>query len=144
MALDERARFALGSIHHSRSAAAREVRTNYPPDARESALRELGDALRVGGEAELFALRCGDACLDAFAESLGAPREVSVEGRISTVTTVRDTQAQLYRADDGRYGLVWESEALIRERTRAAAELDLIRKNAAQYRAQRALNEGTH
>jgi hypothetical protein len=140
-ALDERARDSLSSVYFARKAAAEEIRASYPAAAQESALRELGDALQADSDVALFALRCPDACLDALASSLGAPRSVRVDDRISTVTTVRDTEAQLYRADDGSYGLVWESAALMRERTRAAAELDLIKKNGAQYRAQRALSE---
>jgi hypothetical protein len=141
-ALDRRAHDSLSSVYFARKAAAEEIRAGYPPEAQPDALRELGDALQADSDVGLFALRCPDACLDAFAGSLGAPRSLQVDDRITTVTTVRDTEAQLYRADDGSYGLVWESAALMRERTRAAAELDLIKKNAAQYRAQRELSEG--
>jgi hypothetical protein len=141
-ALDPRARDSLSSVYFARKAAAEEIRASYPPAAQPPALRELGDALQAESDVALFALRCPDPCLDALAGSLGAPRSVQVRDRISTVTTVRDTEAQLYRADDGSYGLVWESAALMRERTRAAAELDLIKKNGAQYRAQRELSKG--
>lgn len=142
-ALDQRARDSLGSVFFARKTAAEEIRNSYPREAQASALRELGDAVDAESTAALFARRCPDACLDALASSLGAPRSVKVEGRLSTVTTVRDTQAQLYLADDGSYGLVWESDALMRERTRSAAELDLIQKNGAKYRAQRELSGGT-
>jgi hypothetical protein len=142
-ALDERARFSLGSIYFARKAAAAEIRASYPAEVQPGALRELGDAMQADSEVALFRLRCADDCLDTLAATLGAPRSVQVNGRISTVATVRGTETQLYRADDGRYGLVWDSAALVRERTRAAAELDLIKKNGAQYREQRALSEGT-
>jgi len=142
-ALDERARFSIGSVFQTRRRAADIIQADYPPEARASALGELGDALEVDSATDLFRRRCPDACLDAIAGSLGAPSAVHVEGRIATVKTVRGTEAKLYRADDGRYGLVWESEALMRERSRAAAELDFIQKNAATYRAQNAL-QGAH
>lgn len=138
-ALDQRARFALSSVYKARSLAAAEIRASYPPEAQASALAELGDAVQAKSDVDLFRLRCDDACLDGFASILGAPTAVQVEGRISTVKTVRGTEAQLYRDDAGSYGLVWETAALVRERTRAAAELDLIQKNGAQYRSQRAL-----
>ncbi|HEX5658406.1 MAG TPA: hypothetical protein VFX59_14485 [Polyangiales bacterium] len=141
-ALDQRARDSLSSVYFARKAAAEEIRANYPPDAQAQALAELGDAVQADSDAALFALRCPDPCLDALAGSLGAPRSVRVNDRISLITTVRDTEAELYRADDGTYGLVWESAALMRERTRAAAELDLIKKNGAQYRMQRKLSPG--
>jgi hypothetical protein len=140
-ALDERARNSLSSVYFARKAAAEEIRASYPQQAQPNALSELGDAVQAESDVELFEQRCGDACLDALASTLGAPRSVKTEGRIAIVATVRGTEAQLYRGDDGRYGLVWESSALMRERTRAAAELDLIKKNAGQYRAQRALSE---
>ncbi len=139
-ALDQRARDSLSSVYFARKAAAEEIRASYPVEAQPGALRDLGDALEADSDVALFAQRCADACLDGLANSLGAPRSVAVDDRICTVTTVRGTQAQLYRADDGSYGVVWDSAALMRERTRAAAELDLIKKNGAQYRAQRKLN----
>lgn len=137
--LDERSRFALAATFKARQRAAQLIAEDYPAALREQALRDLGDAARAGSEAELFRSRCDDACVQAFAAKLGAPVATHVEGRLATVKTARGTTVQLYRGEQGRYGLVWETEALARERTRSAAELDLIQKNAAQYRAQRAL-----
>lgn len=141
-ALDERARFSLASVYQARKVAARVIRANYPPEAQAKALAELGDAVAAKSDVELFRARCDDACLDALSASMGAPRDVRVEDRIAIVQTVRGTETRLYRADDGRYGLVWETAALMRERARAAAELDLIQKNGALYSSQRALTGG--
>jgi hypothetical protein len=141
--LDERARFSLSSVYQARTLAAGVIRESYPADAQAAALAELGDAVAAHSTVELFRARCGDACLDAFAATLGAPSEVRMEDRVAIVKTVRGTEARLYRADDGRYGLMWETSALMRERTRAAAELDLIQKNGQLYRSQRALS-GPH
>lgn len=141
-ALDERARFSLSSVYQARTLAAQVIRDNYPVEARASALAELGDAVHAKSSVALFRARCDDACLDALAASIGAPREVRIEDRIAIVQTVRGTETRLYRADDGRYGLVWDTDALMRERTRAAAELDLIQKNGEVYRSQRALTGG--
>jgi len=137
--IDQRSRFALASSYRARKAAAQEIRSHYPPEARANALAELGDAVDAESDSDLFRRRCGDACLDAFAAVLGAPSEVTLAERLATVKTVRGTEAQLYRGDDGRFGLVWETAALVRERARAAAELDLIQKNGQLYRSQRAL-----
>jgi hypothetical protein len=137
--LDERARFSLASVYQARSLAAQVIRTSYPAAAQASALAELGDAVNAKSDVDLFRARCGDACLDAIAAALGAPSQVQMEDRVALVKTVRGSEARLYRADDGRYGLMWETAALMRERTRAAAELDLIQKNGALYRSQRAL-----
>jgi hypothetical protein len=138
--IDERARFALGATHQARQRAAALVRETYPEPERTTALTELGDAAIADSVSDLFARRCADPCLAALARTLGAPREVEVDGPLTRVTTVRDTELTLYQAKDGRYGIVWETEALARERTRAAAELDVIAKTAVAYRAQRALS----
>jgi hypothetical protein len=143
-AIDQRSRFALSSVYNARKQAAKEIRASYPQEAQHVALAELGDAVDAESDVDLFRLRCADACLDAFAATLGAPTSVELDGKLATVTTVRGTKTLLYRGEDGKFGLVWETAALVRERTRAAAELDLIRKNGQQYRSQRALEGVTH
>jgi len=143
-AIDQRSRFALASVFNARKLAAQEIRASYPQEAQHVALAELGDAVDAKTDADLFRLRCGDVCLDAFAAVLGAPTSVELDDKLATVTTVRGTKTQLYRGEDGNYGLVWETAALVRERTRAAAELDLIRKNGQQYRSQQALERVAH
>jgi len=142
--IDQRSRFALSSVYNARKQAAAEIRDSYPQEAQHAALAELGDAVDAKSGADLFRLRCGDGCLDTFGAVLGAPTAVALEDRLATVTTVRGTETQLYRGDDGQFGLVWETATLVRERTRAAAELDLIRKNGQLYRSQRALDGTTH
>lgn len=137
--IDERARFALGAVHGARRKAAELIRASYPAAAQAGAIAELGDAATAETATALFARRCGNNCLDALAHTIGAPRTVREEGGLTHVETVRGTSLTLYRAGDGQYGLVWETDALVRERARAAAELDLIQKNAAAYREQRSL-----
>lgn len=137
--IDERSRFALSSVYFARKQAARTIREAYPVEAQAGALAELGDAALAESAVDLFRRRCDAACVHAFAAQLGAPASTRVEGKLAVVQTVRGTTAELYRGDDGRYGLVWDTAALARERTRSAAELDLIEKNAAVYRSRRAL-----
>ena len=79
--------------------------------------------------------------MDRFASLLGAPREVQRDGMLWTVNTVRGTTLALYRSEAGHYGLVWETPALLRERVRAAAELDLVKKNGELYRERHALEQ---
>ncbi|MET0341996.1 MAG: hypothetical protein ABW252_13405 [Polyangiales bacterium] len=137
--IDERARFSLASVHHARRQAAGIIRAEYPAEGREAALAELGDAALAETAVDLFRRRCPAACVAALGAPLAAPRTVSEQGDVTIVDTVRDTRITLHRGKDGRYGLVWQTDALIRERSRAAAELDLIQKNARAYQAQRAL-----
>ena len=64
--------------------------------------------------------------MDALAARLSSPRAVQHEDRLARVETVRGEQLELYKADDGTYGLIWKSDAVRRENSRAFAELDLI------------------
>jgi hypothetical protein len=141
--IDERSRFALSSVYHARHQAADVIRASYPADARAQALTELGDAVGAQSPVELFRLRCPETCVSQLAAPLGAPRAVREDGEQTVVTTVRDTELALHRGKDGRYGLVWQTDALVRERSRAAAELDLIQKNARAYKARQALQDPT-
>ncbi len=139
--LDARARTALASIYRARKQAADVIRASYPPDAQRAALAELGDAIQAESAVDLFRRRCAESCMQTFADALGAPREVRTDGPVRTVKTVRGTELPLYRAEDGEYGLMWDTPALLRERARAAAELDLVQKNGELYREQRALEQ---
>jgi hypothetical protein len=64
---------------------------------------------------------------------------VEKRGELTHVRTVRGGELDLYRGQDGGYGIVWNTDALRRESTRAFAELDLIRRNANLYEKQRQL-----
>ena len=139
--IDERARSALQSVYRARQQAAATIRASYPVEARAAALAELGDAAEATSALALFQMRCPDACVTQLGDPLGAPRTVREEGDLTRVTTVRGSELSLHRGKDGRYGLVWQTDALMRERARASAELELIQKNARAYEAQRALRE---
>ncbi len=138
-ALDQRERFAMAAVVKARKRAAEVIRTSYPPEAQAEALARLGDALHAETGAALLAMRCPTACMDALAARLSSPRNVQHRERTVEVETVRGERLELYRADDGTYGLVWNSEAAQRENSRAFAELDLIKQNADMYAKQRAL-----
>jgi hypothetical protein len=45
----------------------------------------------------------------------------------------------MHAGNDGWFGLVWNTEALVEERAQAARELEQIRENASVYRKQREL-----
>jgi hypothetical protein len=137
--IDQRARHALASIVHARREAAGVIRASYPAAEQAQALAELGDAKDAKDAAALFALRCAAACRAELAAKVGAPREQRQDGSVTVVHTTRGGELRLFRGTDTWWGLEWNTEALARERTRASAELDLVNKNAALYRKQRAL-----
>lgn len=137
-ALDERSRFALDAIVQARSQARSVVVASYPAEAQAEALAQLGDAAESQTGAELFARRCNPACVARLCQGVGAPASVVTDGGLAAVRTVRGADKQLYRARE-QYGLIWQTEALDRERRRAFAELSTIKANAKVYAQQKAL-----
>jgi hypothetical protein len=137
--IDQRARHALAAVVQARREAATIIRGSYPAPEQGRALAALGDALHATDAADLFAARCPTPCLDALAAQVGAPAEMHTQGSSTRVRTVRGGELVLYRGTDTWYGIEWHTEELMRERSRAAAELDLVQKNAEIYRRAQAL-----
>jgi hypothetical protein len=141
-ALDERSRFALDAIADAHTKARALIRAHYPADAQNDALAQLGGDSEAESGAALFARRCQGACLTQLCDKVGAPERVTVEARepgVTRVRTVRGGEYVLYRTPKGRYGIVFETDALARERRRAFAELSSIQANTKVYAKQRAL-----
>lgn len=138
-ALDERARHSLDAIAHARRGARAVIEASYPNDVRAEAVAQLGDAATAESGAALFATRCSGSCLTQLCQGVGALKTSRSEGQLHHLETVRGGRLTLYRAKDQRYGVVWRSEELMRERRRAFAELSSIENNAKVYEAQEAL-----
>jgi hypothetical protein len=138
-AIDERARHALEGIVKARREARQVVERAYPPAQRSEAISNLGDAAHAEDGRDLFRKRCDRACLDRLTAQLAAPKAVQQEGEVHVVHTVRGGELRLYRTPDGRYGILWNTQALARERSRAYAELSIIEANAEQYTRKQAL-----
>jgi len=137
--LDERTRFAMIATVKARAAAREAIEADYPESEKARALEALGDAAEVSTGAELFARRCGDACLHAFSESVGAPASEVVRGDEVEVTTVRGRTLRMHAGKDGTYGIVWSTRASAEERSQASRELVQIKDNAAVYKKRREL-----
>ncbi len=138
--IDQRARHALAAISESRRAAAALIQESYPAAARASAISELGDGAQAKDAADLFRMRCDAACLDGLSQQVGAPVETQTQGADVTVKTSRGSELRLHRGSDTWYGIVWNTDALSRERDRATAELDQVKANATVYRQQNELH----
>jgi hypothetical protein len=141
-ALDERSRFALDAIADARTKARALIRAHYPAEVQRDALAQLGSDSEAENGAALFARRCAGACLTLLCDKVGAAERVTVEARepgVTRVRTVRGGEYVLYRTPKGRYGVVFETDALARERRRAFAELSSIEANTKVYAKQRAL-----
>jgi hypothetical protein len=137
--IDERARHAMISTVHSRQRAARLIEADYPDDERGPALSALGDAAHARDAESLFAARCTAPCMAQLSAQLGAPIAETVRGVELEVRTARGGSLRLYRGDSGAWGIIWNTEALAAERSRASRELLQIRSNAEVYRRRRAL-----
>ena len=137
--IDQRARHAMASIVTDRKAAQALITAQYPQAERDAALQALGDAAQVATPAELFAKRCGAACMNALAAELGAPASEQPDGEEVVVTTVRGTTLHMHPGKDGYYGLVWNTRELSEERDRASRELGQITENASVYERRRTL-----
>lgn len=137
--IDERARFALASTVKSRTDARKLIEAEYPPAERAAALAALGDAAEVASPAELFARRCAAECMRTLAGQVGAPVTQTPEGKELRVTTSRGTTLHMFAGQDGRYGIVWNTDACVAERAQASRDFRQIRDNAAIYRKRREL-----
>jgi hypothetical protein len=138
-ALDERSRFALDAIVDARHKARTLILEHYPSEAREEALTRLGRESLVENGAQLFAERCVGACRAQLCDKVGALASSENDGSVTRVRTVRGGEYVMARTREGRFGIVYETEALSRERGRAFAELALIKANSKIYAEQKAL-----
>lgn len=133
--IDERARHALHSIVNDRNAAAAIVREAYPDSEQRRALTELGDAAQVEDAAGLFEARCDAACRQELGDRIGGVERTEEEGEELVVHTTRGADLRLYRRGEGHWwGIVWHTEALDRERSRANQDLRRVEANAETYR----------
>ena len=139
--LDERARFAMAATVKARAAAKALIEADYPAAERARALLALGDAGQVATPQDLFRRRCEARCLHQLAELVGAPVSHVPDGDEVVVTTVRGTTLHMHAGHDGRYGIVWNTQALSDERAQASRELVQIRENAGVYRRRRELEQ---
>lgn len=138
--IDERARFALGSTVKSRVDARKLIEADYPASERPAALAALGDAAQVATPSELFSRRCAPDCMRTLAGQVGAPVSQIAEGDEVRVTTSRGTTLHMFAGHDGRFGIVWNTEACIAERAQAASDFRQIEENAKVYRKRRELS----
>ncbi len=133
--IDERARHALHSIVHDRNAAAALVRETYPDSEQRRALAELGDAVTVDSAAGLFAARCDADCREELGAAIGGVERTEEDGDELVVHTTRGEPLRLYRRGEGHWwGIVWRTDELDRERSRANQDLRRVEANAETYR----------
>ena len=131
--LDQRSRFALSSVYTARkagrgrfAAATRKRRSAplWPSSAMPwtPGVMPTSSGSAAGTPASMHSPPCWARPLRSSSRTSWPPSRPCAAPRPSSIAAMTDG-----------YGLVWETATLVRERTRAAAELDLIRKNGQQY-----------
>jgi hypothetical protein len=138
--IDQRARHAMASIVDARKQARVLIEADYPQNERAAAIATLGDAAAAAGAAELFVARCDEPCMRSLGDQLGASASEVRTGDEVEVKTARGTTLHMHAGNDHLFGLVWNTDALSKERDQASRELEQIRQNAEVYRRRRALD----
>ncbi len=136
--LDQRARHAMHAIAEAGRERAAIVRAGFPEPERGRELARIGKTDAPDGVA-LFARRCPTDCRDALRARLGAVVERREEHGLVRVRTATGHWLQWRKGSDGRFGLVWHTEELERERARAFQALRDTRRAAAHHRERRML-----
>ncbi len=138
--IDSRARAAMISIVTDRLRAREIIERSYPEAERAAAVAALCDAAEVRDAPGLFVRRCDSRCIASIRDSLGAPTEVRMEGRVAVVRTPRERELRWYRKTDADWwGLEWNTQALSDERERANRDVAAIEENARTFERRRAL-----
>lgn len=140
-AIDERSRFAMDSIVSDRTKSSKIIMLEYPSDAKEVALAQLGDASTVESAAELFMLRCEETCMREFRSTISPRVAMKNVGDEILVLTDKGKEVRVFAGSSPKktYGIVWRLQELSEERTKANRDLRTITENAQIYRKRRDL-----
>ena len=132
--LETDAQWASFSVRDMRRKACDRVRASYPPEERA---REL-DAWRAEGEApdgaDVFALLAvSRVWVERLERDLSGVEHVEIAGERATVVTSRGTRYAFRRRENGIWGLTMFTAELAAEAERAARDLDVVERTAADY-----------
>jgi hypothetical protein len=132
--LETDAQWASYSVRDMRRKACDRVRASYPPDERARPL----DAWQAEGDApdgsDVFALlaeRRG--WIQRLERDLSGVDHVEVAGERATVVTSRGTRYPFRRRENGIWGLTIFTADLAAEAERAARDLEVVERTAADY-----------
>ncbi len=132
--LETEAQWASFTIRDLRRRASDRVRAAYPAAEQPKLLeewREEADADDGPDEFALIARRNG--WVERLQRDLSGVAHVEVQGERATVVTVRGTRYPFRRRDNGIWGLTIFTAQLQAEAERAARDLEMVDKSAADY-----------
>ncbi len=139
--LEEPAQHAAFTIRDYRKKALERVRSSYPEDERKRLEQEYGPAAAAEHGKDLFAVYARDrGFLERMRKDMSGIDRVEMAGERATVVTARGTRYAFRRRPNGIWGLTLFTPTLVAEAERAARDLDVIERAAADY--ERAGNRG--
>jgi hypothetical protein len=132
--LETDAQWAAYSVRDMRRKACDRVRASYPPEERPRVL----DAWRAEGDApdgsDVFALLAvSRGWVPRLERDLSGVDHVEIAGERATVVTSRGTRYPFRRRENGIWGLTIFTAELTAEAERAARDLDVVERTAADY-----------
>ncbi|HEY3818757.1 MAG TPA: hypothetical protein VGL81_16415 [Polyangiaceae bacterium] len=132
--LETDAQWAAYSVRDMRRKACERVRASYPPEERTRPL----DAWHAEGDApdgaDVFALLAVDrGWVPRLERDLSGVEHVEIAGERATVVTSRGTRYPFRRRENGIWGLTIFTAELTAEAERAARDLDVVERTAADY-----------
>jgi hypothetical protein len=132
--LETEAQWASFTIRDLRRKACDRVRATYPPAEQGKLLDAWHEEAEAPDGPDLFALlatRRG--WVQRLERDLSGVAHVEIEGERATVVTARGTRYAFRRRDNGIWGMTMFTAELDAEADRAARDLDVVEKAAADY-----------
>lgn len=141
--LETEAQWASFTIHDLRKRSCDRVRKSYPPGEGAKLLDAWHEEAEVAGGPELFALFAARRAWGPRLErDLSGVDHVDVQGERATVVTARGTRYPFRRRDNGIWGLTIFTAELDADAERAARDLEVVERAAADYDRARAAPAG--
>ena len=132
--LETDAQWAAYTIRDMRRAACERVRANYPQAEAEPLLDAWQAEATAPDGADVFArLAATRGWVQRLERDLSGVAHVEIAGERATVVTTRGTRYPFRRRENGIWGLTIFTAELSAEAERAARDLDVVQRAAADY-----------
>ncbi|HEY8089957.1 MAG TPA: hypothetical protein VIF09_18980 [Polyangiaceae bacterium] len=132
--LETDAQWAAWSVRDLRRKARDRVRASYPADAAKPLLDAWGPAADASDGADVFAwMATTRGWVARLERDTSGVAHVEIAGERATVVTARGTRYPFRRRDNGIWGLTIFTAELASEAERAARDLEIVQRAAADY-----------
>jgi hypothetical protein len=132
--LETDAQWAAYSVRDMRRKACDRVRASYPPGDRAALLDGWQREADAPDGADLFALMAvSRGWIPRLERDLSGVAHVEIAGERATVVTARGTRYPFRRRENGIWGLTIFTAELAAEAERAARDLEVVERTAADY-----------